>query len=52
MASKVGWISVGEPEMTRRISAVAVCCSSATRSSPLRASSSVNKRTFSMAITA
>ena len=29
MASKTGWTSVGELEMTRRISAVAVCCSSA-----------------------
>ena len=38
--------------MTRRISLVAVCCSSATRRSLLRASSSVNRRTFSMAITA
>ena len=38
--------------MTLRSSLVAVCCSSATRSSLLRASSSVNSRTFSMAITA
>ena len=29
IASKTGWRSVGELEMTRRISAVAVCCSSA-----------------------
>ena len=33
-------------------SLVAVCCSSATRSSLLRASSSVNRRTFSTAMTA
>ena len=38
--------------MTRRISAVAVCCSSASVSSRFRASSSVNSRTFSIAITA
>ena len=38
--------------MARRISAVAVCCSSASVSSRFRASSSVNSRTFSMAITA
>ena len=38
--------------MTRRISAVAVCCSSASVSSRLRASSSVNSRAFSIAITA
>ena len=29
MASNTGWTSVGELEMTRRISPVAVCCSSA-----------------------
>ena len=38
--------------MTRRISAVAVCCSRASVSSRFRASSSVNSRTFSIAITA
>ena len=38
--------------MTRRISLVAVCCSSASVSSWLRASSSVKSRTFSIAITA
>ena len=38
--------------MTRRISPVAVCCSSDSVSSPFRASSSVNSRTFSMAMTA
>ena len=37
---------------TRRISPVAVCCSSASVSSRFRASSSVNSRTFSIAITA
>ena len=39
-------------EMTRRISLVAVCCSSASVSSRLRACSSLKSRTFSMAITA
>ena len=38
--------------MTAQISLVAVCCSSASVSSRLRASSSVNSRTFSMAMTA
>ena len=52
MVSKTGWTSVGELEMTRRISPVAVCCSSASVSSRFRASSSVNRRTFSMAMTA
>src|SRR3989304_537262 len=47
-----GWRSVGELLMTRRISLVAVCCSSASVRSRLRACSSWNKRTFSMAITA
>ena len=47
-----GWRSVGELLMTRRISLVAVCCSSASVSSRLRASSSWNRRAFSMAITA
>src|SRR6266849_1194885 len=45
IASKVGWTSVGELEMTRRISAVAVCRSSASRVS-------VSSRAFSIAITA
>ena len=44
-------IEVDRP-ITLSSSLVAVCCSSATRSSLLRASSSVNSRTFSMAITA
>ena len=38
--------------MTRRISAVAVCCSSDSVTSALRACSSLNSRTFSIAITA
>ena len=45
MASKTGWTSVGELEMTRRISAVAVCCSSASLVS-------LNRRAFWIAITA
>ena len=52
MASKTGCTSVREPLITRRISAVAVCRSSDSVSSALRASSSLNSRTFSMAITA
>ena len=51
-ASSTGWRSVGELEMTRRISPVAVCCSSASVSSRLRACSSANSRAFSIAITA
>ena len=31
MASSTGWTSVGEEAMTRRISAVAVCCSRVSR---------------------
>jgi hypothetical protein len=45
MASNTGCTSVGEPEITRRMSAVAVCCSSASFVS-------LNRRTFSMAMTA
>ena len=52
IVSKTGWTSVGELAMTRRISPVAVCCSSASVSSRLRASSSSNSRAFSMAMTA
>ena len=52
MASNTGWTSVGELLITRRISLVAVCCSSDSMRSRLRASSSVNSRTFSIAITA
>ena len=51
-ASNTGWVSVGELLMTFRISAVAVCCSSASVISALRACSSLNSRTFSIAITA
>jgi hypothetical protein len=43
---------VGELEITRRMSLVAVCCSSDSVSWALRASSSLNRRTFSMAMTA
>ena len=52
MASNTGWTSVVDPLMARRISAVAVCCSSDSVSSAFRASSSLNSRTFSTAITA
>ena len=45
IASNTGCTSVGVLEMTRRISAVAVCCSSASFVS-------LNRRTFSIAITA
>ena len=38
MLSKTGWVSVGELLVTRRISPVAVCCSSASLSSRVRAS--------------
>ena len=50
-ASITGWTSVGELEITRRISPVAVCCS---RASSARgcAISILNSRTFSMAMTA
>src|SRR2546425_8961397 len=39
--SSTGWMSVGELEMTRRISAVAVCCSRDSVSARLRVSTSV-----------
>ena len=52
IVSNTGWTSVGELLMTRRISLVAVCCSSASVRSAFRACSSVNSRAFSMAITA
>jgi hypothetical protein len=45
MASKTGRTSVGELDITRRISLVAVCCSSASFVS-------LNSRTFSMAMAA
>ncbi len=47
-----GWTSVGELLMTRRISLVAVCCSSASVRSAFLACSSVSSRAFSMAIAA
>jgi hypothetical protein len=47
-----GCRSVGELAITRRISAVAVCCSSVSLRSRFLASSSLNRRTFSIAITA
>jgi hypothetical protein len=49
--SSTGWTSVGEPEITRRISLVAVCCSRATRSSGCGLEL-LNKRTFWIAMTA
>ncbi len=52
MVSNTGCASVGELEMTRRISPVAVCCSSVSVRSRFRASSSLKSRTFSMAMTA
>ena len=52
IASNTGWVSVGDWLMTRRISLVAVCWSSAVVKSRLLAWSSVNSRTFSMAMTA
>jgi uncharacterized membrane protein YjjB (DUF3815 family) len=52
IVSNTGCVSVGELEIARRISAVAVCCSSDSLSSRFRAPSSVNSRTFSMAMTA
>src|SRR6266513_2715763 len=50
--SKTGWRSNVDRPITLSSSLVAVCCSRATLSSLLRASSSVNRRTFSMAMTA
>jgi hypothetical protein len=44
--------SPGELEMTPSTSDVAVCCSSASLSSRVRACTSSNSRTFSIAITA
>ncbi len=51
-ASNTGWTSVGEPEMTRKISLVAVCCCSVSVRSWFLASSSRKSRTFWIAITA
>src|SRR5215813_4726314 len=52
MAWNTGSNSPGELEMTRSTSEVAVCCSSASVSSRVRACTSSNSRTFSIAITA
>jgi hypothetical protein len=52
IASNTGCTSVCERLITRRMSLVAVCVSSAVVSSRLLAWSSLNSRTFSMAITA
>src|SRR5215472_13386268 len=52
MASNTGASSPGELEMTPSTSEVAVCCSSDSLSSSVRACTSSNSRTFSMAITA
>ena len=58
-ASSTGWMSVGELPMTRRISLVAVCCSSASVtwawacvSASFCSCSSVSRRAFSIAMTA
>ncbi len=50
--SSTGWISVGERLITRRISAVAVCCSSDSVRSAFLACSSPMSRAFSIAIMA
>ena len=52
MVWNTGSSAPGELEMTWRTSEVAVCCSSASESSRVRACTSSNSRTFSMAITA
>ncbi len=52
IASKTGCISVGELAMTPKISLVAVCCSRASARSRLRSCSSLNSRTFSIAMIA
>ena len=52
IASNTGCVSVSELLMTLRISAVTVCCSSDSVSSLVRACTSSNRRTFSIAITA
>ena len=51
IASSTGCTSVGDLLIIERTSAVAVWCSSASRSAPLRSSSSWKRRTFSIAIT-
>ncbi len=52
MASNTGCTFVGELEITRRISLVAVCCSSASVREAFLAWSSVSSRAFSMAMAA
>jgi hypothetical protein len=52
MAWNTGSSSLGELDMTRRTSEVAVCRSKASESSAVRARTSSNSRAFSMAITA
>jgi len=52
IVSNTGCTSVCDRLMTRRISLVAVCCSSASVRSRLRPCSSSNSRTFSIAMTA
>ena len=52
MLSNTGSSSPGELEMTFSTSEVAVCCSSASVESRVRACTSSNSRTFSIAITA
>jgi hypothetical protein len=52
MVSKTGSSLVGEFDMTRSTSAVAVCCSSDSVRSAVRWRSSFNNRAFSIAITA
>ena len=52
IASNTGSSSPGELEITCSTSEVAVCCSSASDSSRVRACTSSNSRTFSIAITA
>ena len=52
MVSNTGCTSVGEPEITVRISLVAVCCSRASVSEAFLACSSLSRRAFSTAITA
>ena len=47
---KTGWRSKADRLITLRSSLVAVCCSNAWMSSRLLVSSSVNRRTFSMAM--
>ena len=52
IVSNTGWVSVGDWLITRRISAVAVCCSRASVRSAFLVCSSVSSRAFSMAMAA